>query len=149
MTAAPVFSTYRIRPTLPPHHLETLELVADGHTNREIAARLHLAERSVKTRISAIVDMLGARSRTHAVTIALQTGIITRPPVDMPWLPAAGVPVQELVAARRLQGLAGHQVAARLGMAPDGLYDRERGEKPFTVAEAVRYAQVVGVEVAR
>ena len=56
--------------------LEVLGLVAKGHANKEIAARLAITEETVKSHIRRILDKLRANDRTHAVTIALERGII-------------------------------------------------------------------------
>jgi DNA-binding NarL/FixJ family response regulator len=59
--------------------LEVLGLVARGNANKEIAVRLAIAEETVKSHIRRILDKLGANDRTHAVTIALERGIIDFP----------------------------------------------------------------------
>ena len=55
--------------------LEVLALVADGDTNREIAARLHLSPKTVGHHVSHILTKLGARSRAEAVAAAAARGI--------------------------------------------------------------------------
>jgi DNA-binding NarL/FixJ family response regulator len=61
---------------LTPREIEVLELVATGHRNRQIAARLTITEETVKVHVKNVIAKLGANDRTHAVTIALQRGII-------------------------------------------------------------------------
>jgi DNA-binding NarL/FixJ family response regulator len=56
--------------------IEVLRLIADGNANKEIAARLDLAEDTVKRHVTNILSKLGANDRTHAVTIGLSRGII-------------------------------------------------------------------------
>ena len=56
--------------------LEILGLMADGLFNREISERLWLAEETVKTHVHHVLRKLGARSRAHAVAIALRGGLI-------------------------------------------------------------------------
>jgi DNA-binding NarL/FixJ family response regulator len=56
--------------------LEVLRLLARGDSNKEIAAQLTLSENTIKTHLSRIFDKLGARSRTEAVTIAIQRGLV-------------------------------------------------------------------------
>jgi LuxR family maltose regulon positive regulatory protein len=56
--------------------LEVLQLVSEGLTNAEIAARLVIAQSTVKTHINRIYNKLGANSRTHAVARARQLQII-------------------------------------------------------------------------
>jgi DNA-binding NarL/FixJ family response regulator len=50
--------------------------VAEGRRNREIAGLLRISEDTVKTHLKHIIDKLGARDRTEAVTIAVRRGII-------------------------------------------------------------------------
>jgi DNA-binding NarL/FixJ family response regulator len=50
--------------------------VADGRRNREIASLLGISEDTVKTHLKHIIDKLGARDRTEAVTIGVRRGII-------------------------------------------------------------------------
>lgn len=53
-----------------------LRLVAAGNANKRIAALLQISEETVKAHVRNILAKLGANDRTHAVTIALQRGII-------------------------------------------------------------------------
>ncbi|MFZ1140043.1 MAG: response regulator transcription factor [Candidatus Sulfotelmatobacter sp.] len=62
--------------SLTPKELEVLRLIAAGNANKEIGARLSISEESVKSRVKNILDKLGARDRTHAVTVGLKRGII-------------------------------------------------------------------------
>ena len=55
---------------------EVLRLVAEGCSNREIAEVLHLAEGTVKNRLSAILTKTGSRDRTSAVLRALREGLL-------------------------------------------------------------------------
>jgi DNA-binding NarL/FixJ family response regulator len=50
--------------------------VAQGETNKAIAADLGMGEATVKTHISHILGKLGAADRTRAVTIALERGLL-------------------------------------------------------------------------
>jgi DNA-binding CsgD family transcriptional regulator len=60
--------------------LEVLALVAEGATNNEIAIRLHLSVRTITYHVEAIFAKLDARSRTHAVALALRQGILSDGP---------------------------------------------------------------------
>ncbi len=57
--------------------VRVLRLIADGHANKEIAARLLLSEDTVKGQVGRILSKLGASDRTHAAMIGLKRGIIT------------------------------------------------------------------------
>jgi two-component system, NarL family, response regulator DevR len=47
-----------------------LELIADGFTNRQIAAEIHLAEKTVKNYVSNLLTKLGMERRTQAAVYA-------------------------------------------------------------------------------
>ena len=61
---------------LTPREIDVLRLIAKGNANKEIAARLAIAEETVKSHITKILAKLRANDRTHAVTIGLKRGII-------------------------------------------------------------------------
>jgi len=56
--------------------IDVLRLIGEGNANKQIADKLCIAETTVKNHISNILSKLGANDRAHAVTIALQRGII-------------------------------------------------------------------------
>jgi DNA-binding NarL/FixJ family response regulator len=56
--------------------LEVLQQVAAGRRNREIGAKLFIAEETVKVHMKRIMDKLNAKDRTQSVTIAVRRGII-------------------------------------------------------------------------
>lgn len=62
--------------TLKLRDLEILRLIAQGKTNREISARLHLSEHTVKGYVKDILKKLGVHSRIEAVMIAKERGIL-------------------------------------------------------------------------
>ena len=55
---------------------EVLSLLAAGASNREIGARLYLAEGTVKNHVSNILSKLHAANRTHAVSLAREQGLL-------------------------------------------------------------------------
>ena len=59
-----------------PRELEILELIAQGLSNREIAAKLYVSENTVKTHSSRVFDKLGARRRTQAVQFGKAFGLL-------------------------------------------------------------------------
>jgi DNA-binding NarL/FixJ family response regulator len=61
---------------LTPRELEVLQLIRDGHKNKQVADRLSISENTVNFHIKNIVDKLGANDRTHAVTIAVRRGLL-------------------------------------------------------------------------
>jgi DNA-binding NarL/FixJ family response regulator len=57
------------------HDLETLSLVARGVSNRRIADKLHLAEGTVRNRVSTLYGKIGVRSRGEAIIWAWRHGV--------------------------------------------------------------------------
>ena len=57
--------------------VQVLQLVAGGCANKVISARLDINEETTKTHIKNILAKLGARDRTHAVSLGLKRGIIS------------------------------------------------------------------------
>jgi DNA-binding NarL/FixJ family response regulator len=57
--------------------IEVLRLVATGHANKEISASLNINGETTKTHIKNILAKLGAKDRTHAVSLGLKRGIIS------------------------------------------------------------------------
>ena len=55
---------------------EVLALLAQGAANKEIAARLHITERTVKAHVTGIFNKLGVNSRAEAVAVALRSGLL-------------------------------------------------------------------------
>jgi len=56
---------------------EVLYLIADGLSNREIAEKLVISEKTVKTHVSSILGKLGLADRTQAAIYALRHGSST------------------------------------------------------------------------
>jgi DNA-binding NarL/FixJ family response regulator len=56
--------------TLSPQERKILDLLAEGLTNRQIAERLHLAEKTVKNYVSNLLSKMGMARRTEAAVYA-------------------------------------------------------------------------------
>jgi DNA-binding NarL/FixJ family response regulator len=74
--AAALAESYGAPEALTEREREILALLAQGRANKEIAARLHITERTVKFHVSQILARLGADNRTHAITIAQERGLL-------------------------------------------------------------------------
>ena len=62
--------------TLSPRETEVLRLVASGNSNPAIAAVLFVSEATVKTHLLHAFEKLSVSDRTHAVTRAMQLGLL-------------------------------------------------------------------------
>ncbi len=54
---------------------EVLSLISRGKSNKEIAAELHITEKTVKTHVSHLLGKLGLEDRTQAAVYAVKNGI--------------------------------------------------------------------------
>ena len=66
----------REQENLTPRELAVLELVATGHSNKEIVATLHVSLSTVKLHLQNIFSKLGAQDRTQPAAAAFQRGIV-------------------------------------------------------------------------
>jgi DNA-binding CsgD family transcriptional regulator len=60
---------------LTPREREILALLAEGHSNKEIARRLVISERTARTHVSSILRKLELPSRTQAALAAVRAGM--------------------------------------------------------------------------
>ncbi len=61
---------------LTPRERDVLRLIAENATNAEIAARLYLAEGTVRNHVSHILGKLGTHDRAHAARLAVEWGLV-------------------------------------------------------------------------
>ncbi|CAN5745831.1 response regulator transcription factor [soil metagenome] len=62
--------------SLTERELHVLRLLAQGHSNREIAEQLYLSEATVKTHVGHILTKLDLRDRAQAIVHAYETGLV-------------------------------------------------------------------------
>ncbi len=55
---------------------QALALMADGHSNKEIARRLGISVHTAKFHVASVIAKLGATTRTEAVALALRQGLL-------------------------------------------------------------------------
>ncbi len=61
---------------LTPRERSVLGLVAGGRTNRQVGAELFISEKTVSVHLSRVMAKLGASSRTEAVSVAYERGLL-------------------------------------------------------------------------
>jgi len=61
---------------LTPRQAEVLQLVADGLTDQQIAARLRIQPRTARFHVASILFKLGAGNRAHAAVLGAQLGLL-------------------------------------------------------------------------
>ena len=59
-----------------PRERDVLRLLADGFANKEIARKLGISEKTVKTHVSNILPKLGVQDRTQAALAAVRRGLV-------------------------------------------------------------------------
>jgi DNA-binding CsgD family transcriptional regulator len=65
--------------SLTERQMEVLQLMAEGHSNTEIATHLSASPKTIEHHVSSILAKLHARSRTHALAVAQNLGAIPKP----------------------------------------------------------------------
>lgn len=61
--------------TLTPRELEVLQLIVAGYSNKTIAAKIYISEKTVEFHLDNIYTKIGVRTRLMAGIWALQQGI--------------------------------------------------------------------------
>jgi len=67
---------------LSPRETEVLNVLVEGRTNREIANRLFISERTVGVHVRKILSKLGVAGRVEAASLAIRLGMVPDVPVD-------------------------------------------------------------------
>ena len=62
--------------SLTPRELETLEMLAEGLSNKQIAARLRISDHTAKFHVNSILGKLHAGTRTEAVMRGIRSGLV-------------------------------------------------------------------------
>jgi DNA-binding NarL/FixJ family response regulator len=73
---AAVLADHVVDEALTSREIDVLLLIAGGNANKLIGDQLSITEETVKGYVKSILSKLGAKDRTHAVTVALKRGII-------------------------------------------------------------------------
>jgi DNA-binding NarL/FixJ family response regulator len=61
---------------LTPRETETLEMLSEGLSNKQIAARLNISEHTVKFHVNSVLGKLDAATRTEAVMRGIRSGLL-------------------------------------------------------------------------
>jgi DNA-binding NarL/FixJ family response regulator len=72
----PTVQPARAIEALSPREIEVLGMMAEGISNKEIAARLGISEHTVKFHVASIMGKLHAGTRTEAVMLGVRMGLI-------------------------------------------------------------------------
>jgi DNA-binding NarL/FixJ family response regulator len=66
-----------MRADLSPRELQTLELLAKGWTNKQIASNLNLSDYTIRHYVNSIMEKLEVSDRTEAVAMAFRSGLLS------------------------------------------------------------------------
>ncbi len=66
-----------MRDDLTPREIQTLELLAKGWTNKQIASALNLSDYTIRHYVNNIMEKLKVSDRTEAVSMAFKSGLLT------------------------------------------------------------------------
>ena len=64
------------REPLTPREQEVVKLIAEAHTNAQIAEVLHLSEKTVESHRANVLRKLGMRDRVELVRYAIRRGLV-------------------------------------------------------------------------
>jgi DNA-binding NarL/FixJ family response regulator len=66
----------RLEDPLTPRELDVVKLIAEAHTNKQIAAALHVSEKTVESHRANVLSKLGMRDRVELVRYAIRRGLV-------------------------------------------------------------------------
>lgn len=66
-------------PSLSTRQQQVLELLARGHSNREVAQALHISENTIKVHLRSLFSAIQVNTRAQAVARALELGLVNAP----------------------------------------------------------------------
>jgi DNA-binding NarL/FixJ family response regulator len=77
-SAPSIFPTFTesVIENLTPRETEALEMLAEGLSNKQLAARLNVSEHTAKFHVNSVLTKLDAATRTEAVMRGLRSGLI-------------------------------------------------------------------------
>jgi DNA-binding NarL/FixJ family response regulator len=65
-----------LKDPLTPRELDVVKLIAEAHTNRQIAEMLHVSEKTVESHRANVLGKLGMRDRVELVRYAIKRGLV-------------------------------------------------------------------------
>jgi DNA-binding NarL/FixJ family response regulator len=68
--------TERLADPLTPRELDVVKLIAEAHTNKQIAEALHVSEKTVESHRANVLSKLGMRDRVELVRYAIRRGLV-------------------------------------------------------------------------
>jgi DNA-binding NarL/FixJ family response regulator len=66
----------RLDDPLTPRELDVVKLIAEAHTNKQIAEALHVSEKTVESHRANVLSKLGMRDRVELVRYAIRRGLV-------------------------------------------------------------------------
>jgi DNA-binding NarL/FixJ family response regulator len=66
----------RLADPLTPRELDVVKLIAEAHTNKQIAEALHVSEKTVESHRANVLSKLGMRDRVELVRYAIRRGLV-------------------------------------------------------------------------
>jgi DNA-binding NarL/FixJ family response regulator len=66
----------RLEDPLTPRELDVVKLIAEAHTNKQIAVALHVSEKTVESHRANVLSKLGMRDRVELVRYAIRRGLV-------------------------------------------------------------------------